>query len=348
MQNKLRILSVSAAAVMTLSLCGCMSTEDGHYENDGAVGTGAVTNESRPEPTISTTSAVTQFDMPSDTTPITETTDFTEPGITSDITDTKDSSTEESPQSVSDISDVIQPLNHMAERDYSALDAESHGYGQGVHFDDLNRPRGAVEFNNDYSHYNAAAISNTEEKVMTLTFDQGYENGFTPMILDTLKEKGVKAVFFIVGDYAKRQPELVERMRDEGHTVGSHSMKHYSMPELSANEAKEEITSLHDYVSEHFGINMTLFRPPKGEYSERSLAVTNDLGYKTVLWSFAYADWDTKNQPDRQTSLNKLIERAHPGAIYLLHSVSETNANILGDFIDAMLAEGYTFTTELK
>lgn len=340
MSKKLRMLSISTAAVMTLSLCGCMSLEDSRYENDGSVGTG-VTDEARPEPTVSTTPAV----------PLPEVTAETAPSMDTSAPETSDilPDNERTPESVSDISDVIEPLNFVAaERDYSALDTEAHGYGQGVRFDELNRPKGAVEFTTDYCEYNASAINPTEEKVITLTFDQGYENGFTTMILDTLKEKGVKAIFFVVGDYAERQPELVERMRDEGHVIGSHSVNHYSMPELSPVQAKEEIMGLHDYVLEHFGVQMTLFRPPKGEYSEQSLAVTSDLGYKTVLWSFAYADWDTHNQPDRQASLQKLIERAHSGAIYLLHSVSETNANILGDFIDEMLAQGYSFSTEIK
>lgn len=339
MSKRLKILSVSTAAVMTLSLCGCMSREDSHYQNDGGIGTG-VTDESRPQPSVSTTPAAPIPEVTAETAPSSET---TAPEESSTLPE-KGSELE----SVSDISDVIEPLAVMAERDYSALDAEAHGYGQGVRFDELNRPKGAVEFNNSYSQYNATAINNTEEKVITLTFDQGYENGFTPMILDTLKEKGVSAIFFVVGDYAERQPELVERMRDEGHVIGSHSVHHYSMPELSPAEAKDEIMGLHDYVLTHFGVQMSLFRPPKGEYSERSLCTTSDLGYKTVLWSFAYADWDTKNQPDRQASLDKLIERAHPGAIYLLHSVSETNANILGDFIDEMLAQGYSFTTDVR
>jgi len=340
MSKKLKALSISTAAVMTLSLCGCMSMDDGHYQNDGGVGTG-VTDESRPQPSISTTPASGIPEVTAETAPSL--------GTSAPETSAVPTESEPMPESVSDISDVIEPLASVSpERDYSALDTEAHGYGQGVRFDDLNRPKGAVEFNNSYSDYNATAINNAEEKVITLTFDQGYENGFTPIILDTLKEKGVKAIFFVVGDYAEWQPELVERMIDEGHVIGSHSVNHYSMPELSPVQAKEEILGLHDYVLKHFGIQMTLFRPPKGEYSEQSLAVTQDLGYKTVLWSFAYADWDTKNQPDRQASLNKLIERAHPGAVYLLHSVSETNANILGDFIDAMIADGYSFNTEIK
>ena len=321
---------MSAAAVV-LSLCGCTSLENGRYENNGRIT--SPPSESEPAPSVIT-------EAPASTAPETEATEEQ----TSAFSEEPEELPEEAPESSeTGVSDVIEPLSTTLRSDYSALDTESHGYGQGVRFDDLNRPKGALNFNSGYSDYNAKAINETEEKVINLTFDQGYENGFTSMILDTLKEKGVKATFFVVGDYAERQPELVRRMIDEGHTVGSHSVNHYSMPELSVEEATEEIMGLHEYMLENFGIQMNLFRPPKGEYSEKSLAVTSDLGYKTVLWSFAYADWDTKNQPDPQEALQKLIDRAHPGAIYLLHSVSETNANILGDFIDAMLAEGYTF-----
>lgn len=328
-----KTLSILSAAAVALSLCGCGSLEDGRY-GAGENGASGATSQS---------SAYNDITLPPMTEPPEETT--TEP--TEITAESSLPESEELPkESVSDISDVIEPLTTVAPRDYSALDTESHGYGQGVRFDDLNRPKGAVEFNNGYSKYGAEAIRETEEKVINLTFDQGYENGFTSAILDTLKEKGVKATFFVVGDYAERQPELVQRMIDEGHTVGSHSVNHYSMPELSIEEMTDEIMGLHKYMIENFGIQMTLFRPPKGEYSEQSLALTGDLGYKTVLWSFAYADWDTDDQPDPEAALSKLIERAHPGAIYLLHSVSETNASILGDFIDAMLEQGYTFGCE--
>lgn len=326
--------AILSAAALTLSLCGCMSIEDGRY-SAGENSSQTVPESGNSLPQSTSEPAIT---LPPDTSLETEQETLPTSGTTPEES--------KEPESVSDISDVIEPLASTAQRDYSALDTESHGYGQGVRFDDLNRPKGAVEFNNSYSEYNAVAINNTEEKVINLTFDQGYENGFTGKILDTLKEKGVKATFFVVGDYAERQPELVRRMIEEGHTVGSHSVHHYSMPEISVEKMTDEILGLHEYVLENFGVQMTLFRPPKGEYSEQSLAVTGDLGYKTVLWSFAYADWDTDNQPDREASLQKLIDRAHPGAIYLLHSVSETNAEILGDFIDAMIEQGYTFSTE--
>ncbi len=336
MPFKLRILSLLAASALVLPLSGCATGEDGRYFSEsGKITTGPGTTASGYETDFSGDIKMFSEPLPSDTSPLTD------EGPTTRREET-------------DVDDLMEPLalevsltsNAAAKRDYSALDTECHGYGQGVRFDELNRPMGAVEFNNGCSAYNALAIKNTEEKTINLTFDQGYENGFTSKILDTLKEKGVKATFFVVGDYVKRQPELVKRMIDEGHTVGSHSMSHYSMPTLSEEECAEEISSLHELVSEKFGIEMTLFRPPKGEYSEKSLAVTADMGYKTVLWSFAYADWDVNNQPEPSAALEKLCERAHPGAIYLLHSVSETNAEILGDFIDRMTASGYSFSTE--
>ena len=227
--------------------------------------------------------------------------------------------------------------------DFSALSREKHGYGQGIQLDDKNRPAGALDFNSVYGKYSAKAINETEDKTITLTFDQGYENGYTAGILDTLKEKNVKAIFFVLQDYAEKNPELVRRMIDEGHTVGNHSVSHRSVPGLSEAECREEILGLHKYITDNFGYDMTLFRPPMGEFSELSLAVTQSCGYETVLWSYAYADWDVNDQPEPSAALKKLTGALHSGAIYLLHSVSKTNAEILGSFIDAALAEGYTF-----
>ncbi|MBR1739152.1 MAG: polysaccharide deacetylase family protein [Ruminococcus sp.] len=222
----------------------------------------------------------------------------------------------------------------------AALSAEPHGYGQGVIVDERNRPVGALDFNEKYGSLGAYAIGEDEDRI-TLTFDQGYENGYTDDILDTLKEKNVSATFFIVQDYAERNPELVQRMIDEGHTVANHSVHHYSMPTLDEGSMKEEIMGFHEYMQENFGADMTLFRPPMGEFSERSLKAAQDCGYTTVMWSFAYADWDVNDQPDPAWALDKLTKAAHPGAVYLLHSVSATNAEILGELIDALRAEGY-------
>ncbi|MCD8006910.1 MAG: polysaccharide deacetylase family protein [Oscillospiraceae bacterium] len=327
--RKVKLLALMTVCTLLLGLAtGCAEITDGYYSD----GTEATTTEATTEATTPevTTSEVTTTEAVTTTEEITTIPEETEP--------------EES--SVSDIEDLVEPISSEPQWDYSTLSTESNGYGQGVRFDDLNRPKGALNFNEAYSQYNAEAIQETEENVIMLTFDEGYENGYTAEILDTLAEKGVKAVFFVTYDYVARNHELVQRMIDEGHTVGSHSWHHYSMPELTASEMTEEIMYLHDYMIENFGIQMTLFRPPKGEYSELSLAVTADLGYKTVLWSFAYADWDTDDQPDPAESLQKLIDRAHPGAIYLLHAVSSTNTEILGEFIDEMLAEGYVFVCD--
>ncbi|SFC42749.1 polysaccharide deacetylase family protein [Ruminococcus albus] len=233
-------------------------------------------------------------------------------------------------------------MSAQAAKDYSALSAEKQGYGQGVQVDEKNRTTGALDFNRTYGKFNAIALNEDTDNI-TLTFDQGYENGYTSGILDTLKEKNVKAVFFLVQDYAERNPELVRRMIDEGHTVANHSVHHYSMPSLTPETARSEIMGMHEYMQKNFGVEMNLFRPPMGEFSEQSLAVTSDCGYRTMLWSFAYADWDTDDQPEPAESLEKLKNAAHPGAIYLLHSVSATNAKILPELIDSIRAEGFEF-----
>ena len=133
-----------------------------------------------------------------------------------------------------------------------ALSTEKHGYGQGVQLDDKNRPTGALDFNANYGKYGAEALREDKKNIL-LTFDQGYENGYTAQILDTLKEKKVKAVFFLLQDYAERNPELVQRMIDEGHIVGNHSVSHYSMPDLSAEECRQEIEGLQEYMKQNFG-----------------------------------------------------------------------------------------------
>lgn len=222
------------------------------------------------------------------------------------------------------------------------LSKEKNGYGQGVLLDNKNRPTGALDFNEKYSEFDAKAIDG-DEKSITLTFDQGYENGYTAKILDTLKAKKVKGTFFLLKDYAEKNPELVKRMIDEGHIVGNHSVTHKSMPELTEEQCKQEIEDMHKYIKEKFNYDMTQFRPPMGEFSEFSLGVTKNCGYQTVMWSYAYADWDVNNQPDSQQALEKLKKSLHNGGIYLLHSVSSTNAEILGDFIDYALKEGYEF-----
>lgn len=187
----------------------------------------------------------------------------------------------------------------------------------------------------------------SDDKFICLTFDEGYENGYTPKILDTLKEKSVKAIFFVTFDFVKDNPDLIERMIDEGHIIGNHSYRHYTMDEVSQEVATEEIMFLDKYMKENFKYRMTLFRFPKGEFSENTLALANSLGYKSIFWSFAYADWDVDNPADKDEAFKTITNYTHNGEIMLLHAVSATNAEILGDVIDEVRNQGYEFTTEV-
>lgn len=211
---------------------------------------------------------------------------------------------------------------------------------------DHKQPNDPVLLQNKYSSFNAKWLLD-DEKTVCLTFDEGYENGYTPQILDTLKEKDVKAIFFVTYDFAKDNPDLIKRMIDEGHTVGNHSYRHYTMDEVSEETAKEEVNYLHNYIEEEFGYTMSYFRFPKGEFSEQSLGIVNNLGYKSVFWSYAYADWDVDKQPEESKAFTGICESTHPGEIILLHAVSQTNANILGKVIDDIRQQGYTFVTDI-
>lgn len=195
--------------------------------------------------------------------------------------------------------------------------------------------------------YQAAYIGNTNEKVLYLTFDAGYENGCTAKILDTLKEKQVPAAFFLVGNYIRQSPDLVRRMVAEGHTVGNHTMHHYDMSRLSDKAAfSKELTDLEALYKETVGQELPkYYRPPQGIYSEENLKMAQELGYKTLFWSLAYVDWNNDSQPTKEAAFAKLLPRTHNGAVVLLHSTSKTNAEILGELIDKWKAMGYRFGT---
>ena len=161
--------------------------------------------------------------------------------------------------------------------------------------------------------------------------------------MDILKEKKVTATFYVTLDYVKSSPELVQRMINEGHEVGNHSCTHPSLPDTSDDMVFEEIQGLETYISDNFGGYKTVtMRPPRGEFSVRTLRIAKNMGYDTVLWSFAYNDWNTDAQPDRDTAYRRITSATHNGAVYLLHAVSETNTAILPDVIDYWLDNGYT------
>ncbi len=229
--------------------------------------------------------------------------------------------------------------------DFSQYSTEAVPYGfSTTDLDENNRPNGCSYYEKLYGMY-AADFIQPYSNYIYLTFDEGYEYGFTPEILDTLKEKNVKAVFFITLPYAKDNPELVQRMIDEGHIVGNHTSTHPKggLQQYTAQEQINDINQVTEYVKENFNYDMYLFRFPEGAFSEQSLAIVQSLGYRAVFWSFAYRDWIVDEQPDVAESLQAALDRAHGGAIYLLHAESQTNTTMLGDFIDGIREKGFEF-----
>ena len=194
--------------------------------------------------------------------------------------------------------------------------------------------------------YDAYYLGDTQHKVVYLTFDEGYENGYTAQILDILKEHNIKAAFFVTTPYIESEPELVQRMVDEGHIVGNHSTTHPRMSTLSDAQIQTELQECADAFQALTGQEMPkYFRPPSGVYSIHSLEQTQAAGYKTIFWSFAYADWDPDNQPGKQAAFDMVKDYTHNGCILLLHAVSQSNTEALSDMIEYLQAQGYVFQT---
>ena len=217
----------------------------------------------------------------------------------------------------------------------------------------------------ELAKYDAWYLGDTGEKTIYLTFDAGYENGYTEAILDTLKEHKVPAAFFLVGTYIRDNPELVKRMAQEGHIVGNHSMNHKDMSAIGdMAEFEKELAAVESAYQSALGDGKTdaaeagqrksgeknvkmpkYYRPPEGKFSLQNLEMAEQLGYKTVFWSLAYVDWNVDQQPTREEALNTLLPRTHNGAVVLLHSTSKTNAKVLDELIEGWKAEGYQFGT---
>ena len=225
----------------------------------------------------------------------------------------------------------------------SSLSNKTNAWGF-VRKKDNAKPEFASQYTKVLDDYEGIYVGNKDDKKIYLTFDEGYENGYTDDILDTLKEKDVEAVFFVTMPYVKQNKELVQRMIDEGHIVGNHTVNHPSMPEVTDDEKlKKEIMDLHNYVKENFNYEMEFLRPPKGEYSERTVKISLDLGYKTVLWSSAYDDWDVNKQGRLDYARKMILNNLHNGCVMLLHAVSKDNTELLGEIIDEVRNRGYEF-----
>ena len=225
------------------------------------------------------------------------------------------------------------------------LSTEKHEYGFGVAKDGQ---ANTISVNNqsyfDSHSFKALALdTKTQEKILYLTFDCGYENGYTAKILDTLREKQVSAAFFCTLPQVKENPEIIARMINEGHIVGNHSVTHPSFPELTRTEMSEEIKGMDDYLRTNFGYSEPYFRFPMGEYSDCAIELVNSFGYTCVFWSLAYSDWDLKRQKGADYAFETVTARLHPGAVILLHAVSPDNSAALGRIIDYARQQGYTF-----
>ena len=217
----------------------------------------------------------------------------------------------------------------------------------GLSFRTEGQPPSGPASTEQLARYDAAYAGDSSQKVLYLTFDAGYENGHTAQILDVLQKHDVPAAFFLVGNYIEKNADLVRRMVDEGHIVGNHTMHHPDMSKLSDKAAfSKELTDLENLFRETTGKELPkYYRPPQGVYSEENLKTAQEMGYKTVFWSLAYADWNNDAQPTKDAAFSKLLPRTHNGAVVLLHSTSATNAEILDELLTKWKAEGYTFAS---
>ena len=230
--------------------------------------------------------------------------------------------------------------------DVSAYDPGLVEWGSGGPTDEYGRPDGCIIDQQKYGDLSAYFIMPWQEgepKKVYLTFDIGYTNEYTVQILDTLKEKGVKGVFFATLPVVQDDQEICRRIINEGHELGNHSVTHTNIVAKSVEEQTNELMQVHNAAVQNYNYVMHLWRYPEGKFSQQGLAIVNNCNYRSVFWSFAHRDWVVDDQPDVNEARTKAINALHPGAIYLLHGISATNAAILGDLIDAGIQQGYSF-----
>ena len=228
--------------------------------------------------------------------------------------------------------------------DVASLDPTSYNFGYSrANRDERNIPTDWKYYEDRWGEFDVDWIGDTSQNVIYLTMDEGFGNDTTIPILNTLQEKGVPVTFFITKYFADERPDLVQAILDHGHQIGNHSCTHPDMTSLSVEEQTSQIMTLNNQIKDQFGYEMKAFRYPMGIYSAQSLGLVNNLGFKVTFWSYAYNDYDNDHQPDVGESLQAALDCLHPGAIYLLHASSTTNAAMLADFIDGARARGFEF-----
>lgn len=239
---------------------------------------------------------------------------------------------------------AVEPVDSASTQNTDLYSIDNKGSGWGFKKNKDAPPDIPQEISDMLKKYDSFYMDTSGKKVLYLTFDEGYENGYTAQILDVLKEYDVPAAFFVTGSYFDREPELIKRMVSEGHIVGNHTQNHPNMHRLeNPDKMKEDLKILDDKYFEMFGEHMKYMRPPEGEYSERVLAAAKEAGYKTVFWSFAYRDWERNVNRGESYAIEQVTPYLHSGAIILLHAVSRDNAEALDDIIKYAKESGYVF-----
>ena len=236
-------------------------------------------------------------------------------------------------------------MGNMTARTVDTIIQRADNENWGLSFQEEGAPPVANASMEELAKYDAHYASDTTEKILYLTFDCGYENGNTPLILDALKKHNAPATFFVVGNFLSTSPDLVKRMVAEGHMVGNHTFHHPDMSEIATQETfLKELQDVENLFTEVTGQKMTkYYRPPQGKYNEKNLQMAKDNGYKTFFWSLAYVDWYQDDQPSKEEAFDKLLNRIHPGAIVLLHNTSSTNGQILDELLTKWEEMGYQF-----
>lgn len=224
------------------------------------------------------------------------------------------------------------------------LSSLASGYGWGYSKNEAHKIPDIGKYASLLEKYNAYYADSSGEKNVYVTFDNGYEQGYTADILDVLKKHQVPATFFVTGHYVKEEPELVKRMVREGHIVGNHSYHHPDFTVMNKKNIKKELESLEEAVAAISDQkDMKYLRPPRGMFNEDTLKWANELGYIHIFWSLAFKDWETDKQKGWKYAFDQVREQIHPGAIILLHTVSSDNAKALEKMIRALQKQGYSF-----
>lgn len=224
------------------------------------------------------------------------------------------------------------------------IQVDALGYGWGYKKNSEHQIPDIGKYSEMLKKYGAYYVDYSGEKVVYLTFDNGYEQGYTEGILEILKQENVPATFFVTGHYVNSEPALVTRMVDEGHIIGNHSYHHPDFSIMSKNAIKEELETLEQAVADiSEQKELKYLRPPRGTFNEQSLSWSNELGYIHIFWSLAFNDWNTNQQKGWKFAYDQIMEQIHPGAIALLHTVSSDNAEALPHVISELKKQGYEF-----